>query len=174
MGRVRADTLPDGALLDRYRNPDSPDDPVAYTDCFVTDIGGSFGLVDFVQAFYTTWVFRLERVILAVLAGRPSNDEDVRRLADGDSDSFAAWTVEDRADNQLLMCDFRGQTRSWFMVERLDEASRLYFGSAVMLVRDSTTGEANMARPYRLLLGFHRVYSRVLLASAARRMRRSQ
>ena len=43
---------------------------------------------------------------------RPSPDTQARDLAIGERDAFAAWSVEDRSENQLLMCDFYGCTRS--------------------------------------------------------------
>ena len=70
-----------------------------------------------------------------MLIGRGCNDADVRALASGEANAFAAWTVEGRTDTQLLVCDFVGLTRSWLMVgARLDGLSgtQLYFGSAVV------------------------------------------
>ena len=87
-------------------------------------------------------------------------------LAEGDIDMFAAWSVEARTENQLLMCDFQSRTRSWFMVTD----KRLYFGSAVVPVRDPETGEKSLGSTYSALLGFHRLYSRALLYFAVRRL----
>ncbi len=163
--RVYASTLPERALLARYANG------VHYNDCFSVVVDKPLSLDAFVIAFYTTWLFKLERVILKRLVARPSTDEDVLALAAGERDEFAAWSVEDRSDDQLLMTDFRGQTRSWFMVERLDdERTRLFFGSAV-IGRQESSGPS---RRYRLLLPLHRVYSRALLATAWRRALRPQ
>ena len=67
-------------------------------------------------AFYTTWLFRLERWILRLAVARPSTDEEAHQLARGEREAFAAWSVEARAPDQLLMCDFTGRTRSWLMV----------------------------------------------------------
>jgi hypothetical protein len=110
-----------------------------------------------VEAFYTTWLFKLERVILKVAVSRPSTDEQVKALMAGELDTFAAWYVEDRADDQLLMCDFRDQTRSWFMVT----PGRLYFGSAVVPIDQPS---------FKLFIGLHRLYSRALLAAARSRL----
>ena len=53
-----------------------------------------------------------------------------------DIEKFAAWHVENRSENEILMCDFRGRTRSWLMVAPVstvsDARTRLYFGSAVV------------------------------------------
>lgn len=163
--RVRAWPLPPGALLQRHRAAG------AYTDCFVADLGASVSQADFVEAFYTTPVFRLERRVLACI-GRRSNDAGARALACGEALEFAAWHVEARGERELLLCDFRGRTRSWLMSEPCGTAgTRLYFGSAVVPEPDLRGGRARLGLAFRLLLGVHRIYSRVLLAAAARRLR---
>ena len=95
--------------------------------------------------------------------------EEARAVAAGTGERFAAWSVEARAPDQLLMCDLYGRTRSWFMVEPATDAgpvqTRLYFGSAVVA--------SAMRKPsFRLLLGFHVLYSKALLRAARRRLRR--
>lgn len=157
--------LPDDALLQRY--VDSGD----YTDCFATDIDVAIGFPQFVEAFYTTAVFRVERLILKWLASRPSTDEEAADVAGGSSETFAAWSVQDRADNQLLLIDMHGRTCSWFMVAPRGDGSRLYFGSAVIRSERTPTGR-EMKRTYRSLLGFHRLYSRILLSAARSRILR--
>lgn len=174
MPTVKADSLPDNALLRRYQI--TADDPGAqtHTDCFSVSVTGSVTLAEYVVAFYTTPLFRLERIILKYLARRPSSDAEAARMVDGSSDSFAAWEVEGRCTDQLLMCDFRGRTRSWFMVaaERpADEATtRLYFGSAIVPVRDRTSGRLEMGKGYSMLLSFHKYYSIALLKAAKVRL----
>ena len=143
--------MPADSLLQKYAQSG------AYTDCFSTAITRQITLAEFVEAFYTTWLFKLERTILRVAVSRPSTDAQAQALARNELDKFAAWYVEDRAGQQLLMCDFRDQTRSWFMLA----PGRLYFGSAVIPVQ----------RPaFRWLLGLHRLYSRALLAAARSRL----
>ncbi len=90
----------------------------------------------------------------------------------GKRDTFAAWTVEARAPDQLLLCDFMGRTRSWLMVAPAEApgGTRLYFGSVVVPERNATTGETAMPATHSRLLGFHRLYSRMLLSAAARRL----
>ncbi|MBT8098177.1 MAG: hypothetical protein KJO82_00435, partial [Gammaproteobacteria bacterium] len=81
--------LPDNALLQRYvRSGD-------YTDCFSTRVDTVVSLPQYINAFYTTGIFKTERVILKWLVSRPSTDEDVRQLADASCDTFAAWSVQD-------------------------------------------------------------------------------
>jgi hypothetical protein len=167
---IRTCTLPDDALLRRYQ--DSGD----FTDCYVVDIASDISQADYVSAFYTTWLFRIERLILRIALNRPSSDADVQRLAAGESQSFAAWSVEARSGSQLLLCDMHGRTRSWLM--SLPAASpegpmtRLYFGSAVVSRSNPDTGRASMGWIFRALLGFHALYSRLLLRAAASRLTR--
>lgn len=171
---IRAGELPPGALLARYRA--SPERPGNYTDCYRASLAARVSLEDYVRAFYTTPLFRAERWILAILAKRPSTDGDVDALVEGRGDRFAAWSVEARADDQLLMCDMRGRTRSWFMVRPAGAAAgletELLFGSAVVAQRRGPEAEAKISLGMRLLLGFHKLYSRALLAGAVRRLAR--
>lgn len=156
--------LPDHALLNAYARGGG------YTDCFAIDVPGVVSHARYVEAFYTTWVFRLERWILKWAVNRPSTDADARQLADGALEKFAAWSVEARATNQLLLCDFMGRTRSWLMTAPHGAGTRLYFGSAVVPRRDARTGALAVRRSGNALLGFHTLYSRVLLGAAARRI----
>jgi hypothetical protein len=110
---IETRSLPRQALLARYAGNG------AYTDCFAAELDGSIDCARYVEAFYTTPLFRAERLILRLAIEAPSTDEQAHLLASGAIDRFAAWRVEDRAPDQLLMCDIRGSTRSWFMVERL-------------------------------------------------------
>ncbi|MBC8026654.1 MAG: hypothetical protein H7Y89_11710, partial [Steroidobacteraceae bacterium] len=87
-------------------------------------------------------------------------------------EGFAAWTVERRAEDQLLLCDFQGKTRSWLMVELKGGTSRLYFGSAVVKPRGSN-GEKRMTGGFQVLLGFHKRYSHALLSAARRALIRA-
>jgi len=162
-GRIGPCPLPAGALLGRYR------DGGAYTDCYGVTVPGDVAHARFVAAFYTTWLFKLERAVLALI-GKPATDAQAGALANGEADTFAAWRVEARADDQLLLCDYRGRTRSWLMREAVAGGTRLYFGSAVVPVVDARTGEARMGGAFSALLGFHRLYSRSLLRAAINRL----
>jgi len=156
---IKSGPAPDDALHAKYERSG------AYTDCFTTEIPGRVSHSQFVEAFYTSRVFKLERLILKWIVDKPSTDAEARELAAGVRDRFAAWTVEGRATDQLLMCDYLKHTRSWLMVahRELDgrPATRLHFGSVVVPLRRF---------PYNVLLGFHRLYSRVLLSSARARL----
>lgn len=160
--------LPDNALLHSYRQNND------YTDCYTTDIRNVVTLADYVAAFYTTSLFKLERLILKIAVSRPSTDAQARQLASGEADTFAAWYVESRSENQLLMCDFRNRTRSWFMVSPLpgDDGgeTRLYFGSAVVRARDPDNETTSPATGFNVLLKIHKLYSVALLYSANSRL----
>ncbi len=161
--------IPDGALLNRYAA-----DSDGYTDCYRVDVDFAVTHADFVAAFYTTWLFKLERMILKTIVAKPSTDEQARQLADGAIDTFAAWQVEDRSAHELLLCDFRGRTRSWLMsltAENGAQAStQLYFGSAVLPQKNEKTASRTLGLPVYLMLGFHKLYSRALLYSAKIRL----
>lgn len=168
MSAVQACALPDIALLGRYR------DAGAYTDCYATELAGAFSHAEYVEAFYTTTLFKVERALLRCFVSKTSTDGEARELAAGQRDSFAAWIVEARGVDQLLLSDFRAQTRSWLMTAPGADASklgtRLYFGSAVVPVIDRKSGKSTMSFAFRALIGFHKLYSRALLSAAASRL----
>ncbi len=167
MRPIEACPLPPRALLARYTADNG------YTDCFTTALDRPVTLGELVEAFYTSWLFRLERAILATLFACPSTDAEAAELAAGVRERFAAWTVEARADDQVLLCDLRGRTRSWLMVEATDgNVTRLRFGSAIVAAHPQRRGRAALGAGFRALLGFHRLYSRALLGAAARRLER--
>lgn len=159
--------LPAHALLRRYLRDGH------YADCYVVEVPVAVSQAEFVEAFYTTPLFKLERAILAAAVRKPSTDDDARALARGEREAFAAWTVEARGDTQLLLTDFMGRTRSWLMAEPNGRGgTRLHFGSAVVPKRDRDSGKPSLGTGFSLMLGFHKLYSRALLASARSRLRR--
>lgn len=171
MPTVHPCALPDIALLQRYAAAGG------YADCYEAVIPGTVPQAAFVEAFYTTRLFRTERLILSLLAGKPSTDLDARQLAQGSATTFAAWRVEDRTGDQLLLGDFTGRTKSWLMTAAGDTTgagatTRLYFGSAVMPKVDKASGSKSMGWVFTALLGFHRLYSRLLLRGAVARLLR--
>ena len=160
--------VPANALLANYSMDGT------YTDCYATEIPGWITFPEFVFAFYTTLIFKLERLILKWMVSKPSTDAQARRLADGKIENFAAWHVEGRNENEILMYDFRLRTRSWLMVIPVNTVSgartQLYFGSAVVPIRNSKTGERTLGFGFQALLGFHKVYSVLLLYFARSRI----
>jgi len=161
-------TLPPESFLQPYLQQG------AYVDCYSTRLPGVVTQARFVEAFYTTRLFKLERAILAWVVKRPSTDAQATQLAQGSTDSFAAWNVERQSENQLLLCDLHGRTRSWLMVVADDRSgaagTRLHFGSAVVPAASGRSGKKRMGTSFSLLLGFHRIYSRALLDAARARL----
>ena len=158
--------VPADALLAKYSVNGT------YTDCYAAEIPGRISFSEFVFAFYTTLLFKLERLILKWTVSKPSTDAQARQLAESDIEKFAAWHVEARSENEILMCDFRGRTRSWLMAAPMSTVSgartRLYFGSAVVPIR----GAQSLEFGFQALLGFHQIYSVLLLYSAKSRLKR--
>src|SRR5882724_8379584 len=87
MPTIQTCDLPADALLGKYRLSGP------YTDCYVVEVPGPVAHAEYVEAFYTTAVFKLERWLLARFLGRPSTDAQARALSLGQLDAFAAWTV---------------------------------------------------------------------------------
>lgn len=123
--------IPQTAFLRKYGKD------AGYADCYVTEVAGVVSQAAFVEAFYTTGLFKVERLMLKWFAGRPSTDVDARQLAAGAVASFAVWRVEAQSTEQLLLADFTDSMRSWLMAEARKTtatagSTRLYFGSAVV------------------------------------------
>jgi hypothetical protein len=152
--------LPEYALLATYRAQG------AYTDCFVVEVPGIISQAQFVEAFYTSWLFKVERMVLKYAVAKPSTDAQAVALAAGSRNDFAAWHLEARRPDQLLMCDYQGRTRSWLMVTPLEgPVTRLSFGSAVVAVR-RRLGKKKMPMAFHVLLSIHRLYAKALLRAA--------
>jgi hypothetical protein len=176
MFSIAQDHLADDALLKTYRGGLRPERWGRYGDCFSVTVDRAVNLAEFVFAFYTSPLFRIERWLLGALMGVPSSDSGARALADGSAASFAVWYVGERTATQLLMCDRYERTRSWFRVVSLDGGrTLLQFGSAVAAAgaeRAERAERADRARgralggKFRLLLGFHVFYSHLLLHAA--------
>ena len=93
MFRIQSHVLFPHALLTKYANSG------AYADCFATDIPLTVSHAEFVEAFYTGRLFKLERLLLRVFLSKPSTDFQARQLAAGELNEFAAWRVEARAED---------------------------------------------------------------------------
>lgn len=163
---ISACALPAQALLQRYRRAG------AYTDCYKTELDFAVSHSQFVAAFYTTRLFKLERLILHLAVRRGSSDQQALALARAQREQFAAWFVEARAEHQLLLSDYRQQTRSWLMTQPAEPGTGtlLYFGSAVVDKRIENGQSQGMGLLFRALLGFHKLYSVALLQAARRRL----
>lgn len=166
MTAVQSGEVPKHSLLGRYREAG------AYADCYVVEVPRTVSQQQFIEAFYTSPLFKVERTLLKVFASKPASDADARALAAGQVQTFSAWRVEAQSDAELLLADVTGRTRSWLMATPGKGAGStlLHFGSAVVPRAQAGTGRARMGWPFRALLGFHRLYSRLLLAAASRRV----
>jgi hypothetical protein len=175
MFSITQDAVPADALLKTHPGGPRPERWRESGDCFAVSVDRVISLAAFVFAFYTSRVFRIERLILGLLAGAPSTDAEARRLADGSGTSFAIWRVGERTATQLLMCDRYERTRSWFRVVPLkDGKTLLQFGSAVASNGGPRVAARARGTLFRLLSTFHVVYSQVLLNAARRGVLRNQ
>jgi hypothetical protein len=159
MASIEKCPIPAESLLENYVRDGG------YTDRYRTRIPQHVSFPEFIFAFYTTPLFKLERFILKWLVSKPSTDAQARKLADGLVDEFAAWRVEDRRENEILMCDYVGRTRSGLMSAPSGSSTDFYFGSAVVPVHDPRTGKLSLGFAYEALLEFHKIYSILLLYS---------
>ncbi len=166
MTAVQSADVPKHSFLGRYQ------DGGAYADCYVVEVPAAVSQQQFVEAFYTSPLFKVERALLKVFAATPASDDEARDLAAGRAAKFSAWRVEAQSASELLLADVTGRTRSWLMATPGEGASTtlLHFGSAVVPRTHAGTGRPRMGAPFRALLGFHRLYSRLLLAAASRRV----
>ena len=162
--KVNRIALRQDALLYRYHQSGD------HTDCFCCSLPQAVTQAQLVAAFYQTWLFKLERHILAVALKQASDDAEAVALSRQQTTRFSAWRVEEQNAEQLLMADIEGRTRHWLMAETQGDATTLYFGSAVI------KGGPNRSRFARFVFsalgGFHILYSRLLLAAAARQVAR--
>lgn len=63
----------------------------SYTDCYGIKLDHAITLPEFIAAFYTTPLFRLERLMLAITPKGRMKDADVTAMASGESDTMAIW-----------------------------------------------------------------------------------
>ena len=160
---ARACDVPGDSLLASYASQAQ-----TYTDCFEVMHPLQVTLPAFIDAFYGTALFRLERLVLRGALRRPITDAQKEALAQGQSDRFAAWRVEARSDTQILLCDMSGHTRSWLAVSaKQGSVTRLLFGSAVVPAEGH-----ELSWMIRATIPLHRLYSKLLLRSAERKLRR--
>jgi hypothetical protein len=161
--------LPASSLLARLRCNGS------YTDCFTLTVPFAATQAQFIEAFYTTQLFKAERLILHLLAGKRSTDEHATEVAAGNRSAFAVWQVTERTASEILLTDETGRTSSWLMTEpnfaSTGVSTRLYFGSAIKPRRaPAADGKPQFGRLFYALLGLHNLYSRRLLEAAARKL----
>ncbi len=172
MPSVQPCEVPPGSLLRRYKDGDG------FADCYVIEVRGAVSQQAFIEAFYTSRLFKIERMLLGLLASKPATDADANRLAEGKASNFSAWRVEGQSPSELLLADFTGRTRSWLMAApgvgpAKGSSTLLRFGSAVIPRPAKGSAKPRMGWLFHALTGFHRVYSRLLLSAATRRLQRA-
>jgi hypothetical protein len=153
--------VPKSSLLGAYARKG------AFTDCYTTSVAGQVSLAEFIFAFYTTPLFKVERWLLSKALNIPSTDQQALELADSNTQRFSAWKVEGRSADEILLD--AGQTRSWLSIKPqvgADSSTALLFGSAVVSMRPS----GKFGLTFHALGGFHRIYSKLLLTAASRRV----
>jgi len=160
--------VPLQSFLRPYKND------AGYADCCVAQVPGAIIQAAFVEAFYTSPLFKIERTLLQVLASKPATDADAKALASGTATRFSAWRVEAQSSSELL-ADLTGRTRSWLMAAPAPltnevPSTLLYFGSAVVPLPSHGGQAPRMGWGFHALLGFHRLYSRLLLSAASKRV----
>ncbi len=148
-------------------------DGSGYADCYFAQVPGMITQAAFIEAFYTSPLFKIERALLQVLASKPATDADAKALASGSATRFSAWRVEAQSPTELLLADFTGRTRSWLMATPAPltndaPSTLLYFGSAVVPLASQGGQAPRMGWGFHALLGFHRLYSRLLLSAAGK------
>lgn len=171
MPTVNACEVPLNVLLRQYK------DGQGYADCYVTQVPGSVTQAAYIEAFYTSTLFKIERTLLQFLANKPATHADAKALAGGAATSFSAWRVEAQSSSELLLADFTGRTRSWLMAAPAplgneSPGTMLYFGSAVVSLLTQRGQKQRIGWLFPALLGFHRLYSRMLLRAASQRVGR--
>ena len=170
MTRITAPPLPPQSLLARKRGPE------CYRDAFRASVAGEVSLGELVTAFFSSRAFLAERMALHLI-GRGADHADIAALAAGRTERFAAWQMEAREENELLMHDFLDQTCCWLAVSTRGPDGALD-GPLPVPERGRTfiwfgTGVREVGGPImRNLQGAHRFYARQLLAGAARGLAR--
>lgn len=158
MTEIREAQLPETALLQSYAAQ-----PGCYTDAYTCSIPIELSLWDYVEAFYSTRLFKAEKILLRLAIREDETNWDPTTLRKWGR-HFAAWMVEEQTDNELLMCDVSETTRSWFRVDKTPNSTELYFGSAIV-PKDGANKPPVVARA---LIMPHKVYSKALLRATAR------
>ena len=166
MPQITSTALPDTAFLARYEAQ-----PDTHTDCYHARVAKHVPLERFINAFFNSWLFRIERLILKLSLTKPATDQDIANLANGTSNNMAAWRIEERDDDQILLEVPDTPIRTWPMREDAGDHTNLYFGSAILPMRTDKNGKPAMGHIFIMLMGFHQIYARALLYLAKRALR---
>lgn len=162
--------IPDKALIETYARIKG-----GHTDCYYVDVPRYVTLSEFIQTFFSSPVFRLERLLLNMSPTGRSTDQDIANLASGTGNTMAVWKVDAREENQLIMSAGNGPIRTWLKVDTdypETGKTRLFFGSALAPTRNKNGEQRKLSWVFKVSLGFHGFYSQLLLSLAARRLTR--
>ncbi len=143
--------------------------PGCLTDAFRCKVDFSVNLEHFIQAFFDSSVFRLERLLIQILTRKQADLTQVKKLASGTDKTFAVWQVAQRSNFEILMKVGTGPIRSWLAAyPDQDGGTSLYFGSAVLPTKGDKNGNQQVGFLFQATVWFHEFYSRLLLKSAVR------
>ncbi len=149
--------------------------PGAYADCYAIKVKGAAKLEGYTNAFFSTWLFRLELLVLRLFGSSNVTEQDRENLARGASDQFGLWRVETRDQDEMVLSVGDGPIRTWLRVQpdRDDpSATLLVFGSAVLPRHQNRDGTQRLDRITQALTPIHQAYSILLLRAAAQRWAR--
>ena len=178
---IKLRPIPDGTLLDKY-SAGRPKDSY-YTDCFETTVtipslksnpqsmSQRSPIMLYMRSFYSSPVFNIERTILSIfkpfgdlLPGALTTTPDILNCNFDLGDTVILWRVIDRKldtkSPEILLCfSEKRYGVLWFGLEQLDDTTlKLRFGSGLQDV-----GPVGVA--------FHQMYFKMLIASAAFKMK---
>jgi len=140
-------------------------------DAFKSSVEFPVALEEFIQAFFGSTAFQMERTLLKIMGKPYVSPADIKALAAGQQAQFAIWQVKERSDHEIMLKVGDGPIRSWLMVlPEQNGKTSLYFGSAVLPQGKTKNGTPQIGFLFRTLIGFHNFYSRLLLNSAIKKL----
>ena len=140
-------------------------------DAFKDNVKFPVSLEEFIQAFFGSNAFQMERTLLKIIGKPYVSPADIKALAASQQTQFAIWQVEAQSDHEIMLKVGNGPIRSWLMVlPEQNGKTSLYFGSAVLPQDKTKNGTPQIGFLFRALIGFHNFYSRLLLNSATKKL----
>ncbi|MTI09151.1 hypothetical protein [Curvivirga aplysinae] len=169
MTEVKETAIPLNSFMNFYH-----ESPGHHADAFVGQIDGIVTLEDYILAFFDSPIFRIERSILSLFLLRRIKQSEIKELASGRSQQFALWKTKKRNEEELLLEVGDSQIRTWFHTEQeQSNKTKLYFGSAIVPDTTSKNAKEGIGFTFRFFMGFHKLYSRILLQSALKKLKRN-
>lgn len=155
---VQRAPVPADALISGYANGSN------HVDAYRVAVPATVPLSEYITAFFQTPLFRMERTLLSAIGRVPSDADQIEALALGKGSQMAAWKEEARSETEILLAVSGAPIRTWLATEGGAQPA-LWFGSVAL------TRNGKLPFAVRALMPVHALYSRVLLASAARALR---